>query len=294
MLRRGLAVSIAKIIVPLTGATRDGIALESAFVAAQPGKAHVVALYVHADPRLALPYMGAPLSADVIQAIIDSSAEMNRTAAKSARASLAEAATRAGVRLVDSPERAQDVTCSFREMEGYFPQCVADASRLSDLIVFGPVTPADGPDLSDAFVEALTKTERPVLLATKPPKSLTGHVTLAWDGSAVAARALLAAMPFLEQAGKITLLSCSLPGRDKPDFRDAEEYCALHGLVCTEAVIAPGRHGVGETLLDEAAARQSDLLVMGGFGHSHLSEVLFGGVTQHVRWNAALPVLMVH
>jgi nucleotide-binding universal stress UspA family protein len=291
-------MSIAKIIVPLTGATRDGIALETAFVAALPSKAHVVALYVQVDPRLGLPYMGAPVSADVIQAIIDSSAEMNRTAAKSARTTLAEAATRAGVRLVAAPERAperaKDVTCSFREMEGYFPQCVADASRLSDLIVFGPVTPADGPELSDAFVEALTKTERPVLLATKPPKSLTGHVTLAWDGSAVAARALLAAMPFLEQAGKITLLSCSQPNAKKPDFRDAEEYCALRGLACTEAVIAPGKRGIGETLLDEAAERRSDLLVMGGFGHSHLSEVFFGGVTQHVRWNATLPVLMVH
>lgn len=287
-------MSIAKIIVPLTGAARDKVALETAFAAAKPFCAHVVALYVDADPRLALPYMGAPLSADVIQAIIDSTAEMNRAAAKASRAVLTQTAAAAGVPVVAKAARAERVTCSFREMEGFFPQCVADAARLSDLTVFGPVSPADGPDLADAFVEALVKTERPVLLAAKAPKSIAGHVTLAWDGSAVAARALAGAMPILEKAGKVTLLSCRAAGAKTPDFSDVEEYLALHGVAAEEAVSDPGKRGIGETLLAAAADNGSDLLVMGGFGHSHLSETFFGGVTQHVRWHADIPVLMVH
>ena len=219
---------------------------------------------------------------------------MNRNAAKAAHAVLAEAAHSHEVQVLAAPARAATVTCSFREIEGYFPQCVGEASRLADLVVFGPVSPDDGPDLADAFIEALTKTERPIILAASAPRTFTGHVTVAWDGSASAARALMGAAPVIGRAAEVTLLACCLPNAKRPDFRDAVEYCALHGVAVEEAVIDPGRRGIGQALLEEAAARGSDLLVMGGFGHSHLSEMLFGGVTQHIRWNAALPVLMVH
>jgi len=285
---------IAKIIAPLTGAKRDRVVLETAFVAARPTNAHVVALYVNADPRLAMPYMGAPLSPDVIQSIIDATAEISRGAAKMARAALMEATAAAGVQFESAPQRASAVTCSFLEMEGFFPHCVAEAARLSDLIVFGPVSPADGPDLSDAFVETLMKTERPVLLASIAPQSLTGSVMLAWDGSAVAARALMGALPFLDEARKITLLSCHRPGARTLHFEDVQEYLSLRGHNCTVETIDPGKHGVGEALLQAAKSGRADLLVMGGYGHSQMGEVFFGGVTQHMRWHVELPILMVH
>ncbi len=287
-------MSIAKIIAPLTGGNRDKTVLATAFLAAKPFAAHVLALYVRPDPRLAIPYMGAPLSPDLVQAIIDSVLETNKAAAKAARAALKDAAQAAGIELLAAPRKMESASCSFREVEGFFPRCVAHEARLSDLIVFGPVTADDGPDLADAFVETLLKSERPVLLAAKTPTSLTGKVTLAWDGSAVAARALVGAMPFLKQAGKITLLSCRRPESRKTPFGEVEEYLALHGLSCAEEVIDPGKRPIGEALLDGAMNGGADLLVMGGYGHSQWGETLFGGVTQHVRWHAALPVLMFH
>jgi nucleotide-binding universal stress UspA family protein len=45
-------------------------------------------------------------------------------------------------------------------------------------------------------------------------------------------------------------------------------------------------------LLSEAVAFGADLLVMGAYGHSHLSEWMFGGVTRTVLGEARLPVLM--
>ncbi len=49
--------------------------------------------------------------------------------------------------------------------------------------------------------------------------------------------------------------------------------------------------GVGQTLLDRAASLQADLLVMGAYGHSRLRELVFGGATRHVLFEADLPVL---
>ena len=286
-------MSIAKIIAPLTGTARDAAVLTTAYVAAKPHNAHVVGLYVHPDPRLALPYTGAPISPEVVQEIVDAADEINRQTAKVARATFAEKAAAAGVEIVVAPKDKERATCSFREVEGFFPRCVADASRLSDLVVFGPIAPVDGPDLADAFVETLVKIGRPVLLGTQTPKSLTGKVMIAWDGSPAASRAVVSAMPFLEKADKIVLLSCCKASQ-KLGIGEVEEYLALHGLGCTEEAVDPGRRGIGETLLDAALKGGADLLVMGGYGHSQLGEIVFGGVTQHVRWHASLPVLMIH
>jgi nucleotide-binding universal stress UspA family protein len=38
----------------------------------------------------------------------------------------------------------------------------------------------------------------------------------------------------------------------------------------------------------------ADLLVMGGYGHSRLGELVLGGVTRHVLTHAHLPVLLAH
>jgi nucleotide-binding universal stress UspA family protein len=285
---------IAHIIAPVTGSKRDAAVLATAFVAAKAHNAHVVALFVHPDSRLALPYAGEGLTGESVQTLVDSAQEMNSAAAAAARTMLAEAAEAAGAEIVSGPQKAKSTSCCFREMGGFFPRCIAHAAQYSDLIVFGPITPGDGPDFADAFCETLLKTERPVLLAAEAPKSLTGKVTVAWDGSAVANRALVGALPFLERAREITLLSCHSGASQKPLFRHAEEYLAAHGLSATEVEIPPGKHGVGEALLDTAVKGGSDLLVMGGYGHSQMSEAFFGGVTQYIRWHVSLPVLMIH
>ena len=54
-----------------------------------------------------------------------------------------------------------------------------------------------------------------------------------------------------------------------------------------------GRAAV-ETLLTAAGEAKADLLVMGGYGHSRVREVIFGGFTRSVLNAAQLPVLIAH
>ena len=55
-----------------------------------------------------------------------------------------------------------------------------------------------------------------------------------------------------------------------------------------------GAADVGSALLSLAADVGADLLVMGGYGHTRLREVLLGGVTQTVLKSMTIPVLMSH
>jgi nucleotide-binding universal stress UspA family protein len=51
---------------------------------------------------------------------------------------------------------------------------------------------------------------------------------------------------------------------------------------------------VAAALLRIASEIGADLLVMGGYGRTRLSELVLGGVTRHVLAEAELPVLISH
>jgi nucleotide-binding universal stress UspA family protein len=51
---------------------------------------------------------------------------------------------------------------------------------------------------------------------------------------------------------------------------------------------------VGSALLSMASDLASDMIVMGGYGHSRFREILLGGVTRTVLGSMTVPVLMSH
>ena len=287
-------MTIAKIIAPVTGSARDSLVLATAFAAAKPFNAHVIALFVHPDPWLAVPYTGVPLSATVTQTLIDDAAMLAEKAGKRARLTFHQQAEVAGVKVLGKPAHVAAVSASFREAQGFFPHLVASAAQLADLVVFGPVSPQAGSDINEAFVGTLTKMDRPVLIADDVPGRMLCNVSIAWDGSIAAAHAVTAALPFLKHAERIDILTVHSLSGDVHDMREVSEYLALHGLACTEHKIRSQGESIAHDIMEHAQQRNSDLLVMGGYGHSHLRETLFGGVTSDVRWHPVVPTLMMH
>jgi nucleotide-binding universal stress UspA family protein len=49
-----------------------------------------------------------------------------------------------------------------------------------------------------------------------------------------------------------------------------------------------------QTIQDHAIAVKADLVVMGGYGRSRLSEFIFGGLTREMLQTSDIPVLMAH
>jgi len=287
-------MSFAKIVVPVTGAGRDRYALATAFAAAKPFNAHVVALFVQADPREAVPYGELPLSPDIIQDLIDTAADLKKASSKSARSTLATLASEAEIRIIGVPRRTEAVTVSYEEVTGHLPRALDRAARLCDLVVFPPIRETDDPEIQDGFIRALTKLERPVLLsAEKPPEQIGRRVAVGWDGGIACAHALMSAMPYLENAKTVEILSVqdvAVPGTAD----DVAAYLALHGVSCAQRTIPRGERSVAEALLATAAEDGFDMLVAGGYGHSRLMESIFGGVTEHIVSHPKVPVFMMH
>lgn len=138
----------------------------------------------------------------------------------------------------------------------------------------------------------------PVLVvpATGAGKTLGQRVTVAWNGSAEAARSIASAIPMLQRAAQVDLVVFS----DRQDGLHGEEpgadialYLARHG-VRTEVSVRPAEREQGQALLGFAHERASDLIVMGAYGHARFREILLGGVTRELLVTSTIPLWMAH
>ncbi len=280
-------MSLAKILAPLTGTPRDEIVLATAVAAAAPFGGHVAAVLVHPEARLAGPFVGVPVSPEVVPDNVDSSEAIAKYADQRAHAAFVAAGSKASA-------VGYAVTGSFRRLQGLFFRAVAQEAELSDLVVFGVIAGPDMVELSEGFVEILTRSGRPILLSAEAPRRLARKIVLGWDGGPSAARAISASLPFLKKAESVEILSIQkAPHLEKP-FDDLRQYLALHGVKPAERTAELGARHIGEALLEDAAASGADLLVMGAYGRGPLRESVFGGATAHIRSHATLPIFLAH
>jgi nucleotide-binding universal stress UspA family protein len=138
---------------------------------------------------------------------------------------------------------------------------------------------------------------RPLLLAPSGQASAIGTApAIAWNGSSVAARAVRAALPFLQRVGKAVILftDTAEPGRAADPQRLAG-YLEWHGITASIRQVTVGHRQVSDALTESAMEAGCDLLVMGGYGHSRVRELVLGGVTQDMlRKDTNLPILIAH
>src|ERR1700733_7537076 len=113
--RTSPTMAIGKILAPLTGGARDATVLASAFAAARPFNAHVIALFVRPDPAQAMPFFGEGVSGVVVQEIVDVAKDAADKAAEQAMKSLRLAAEADGILVLDAPAHRDAPSVSFRD-----------------------------------------------------------------------------------------------------------------------------------------------------------------------------------
>ena len=158
---------------------------------------------------------------------------------------------------------------------------------------------ADRSVTDDLIIEAaLFESGRPIIVVPYIQKGglKLDRVMVCWDGSRTAARALADAMPLLEFAKSVEVVTIA-NGRngDAGELTaDVGQHLTRHGLKAETRRIAAGGNDVASVLLSHAADSAADLMVMGGYGHSRLREFILGGVTRGILGSMTIPVLMSH
>ncbi len=267
----------ARIMAPLSGGEGDRRVVEAAVVLARPFGAEVACVHAPADLADLIPWMGDGFMGGVQATAVESI----RQAALEG-----EAAARAVFESCDYERK------SFLALASPVWSALAVEGRLSDVLVFDDAAARGRGSLADAFQQIVANEQRPTVVA-RPGLRVGGVVALAWDGGKEASRAMRTALPLLQKASRVVVLTAPTPSFRKCDPPRLQAFLAARD-VQSDVEMVSDAGDVGLSLIRAAKSASADILVAGAFGHARLREFIFGGATRTFLGADGPPLFLSH
>lgn len=261
--------------------------LEVAFELAGRHDAHLVGLYAPGPPVIP-----SSALAEIGPAAMEAISRNRNRATEAARELFREASARHPA-----------IKCEWRVSHGDAIAAACLSARYADLVIAGQPQFRDegATGLPPAYAADLVLSAgRPVLFVPYAGRfpAIGKRVLVAWNASPEAARAVTDAIPMLKGAAEVEVVAFDPDGfaahHGEVPGADIALFLARHGVKVTVSQQAGAGMEVGLQLLSRAADRGSDLIVMGGYGHSRLREWVLGGATRTLLETMTVPVLMSH
>lgn len=246
--------------------------LETAIALSHQQGAHLIGLHAE-TPQYAMIY--APMDIPDTQAVLE-------------LAQLAKERGDALEKMFIERTGKEDLVSEWRRVSlaaGFAGHGVIDTARCSDLILCGQIEDRLSGPLRNDLEALLFESGRPVLFV--PSKFALDkpidRVIVAWNGSREAARAVFDSMGFLEAAKDVEILS--IDSEDDSSIAASMAGAAFaatlarHNIAVTTKHIDSNGEKFDAIIKRRLVETKADLLVMGAYTHSRLTERLFGGVT---------------
>lgn len=282
---------IRKILVPVRGDGKGDNTIAHAAALAQGTESHIVIVHCRPRPQDMLPF-GIYVPDLLRKQLMKHASELADVEEEGLKDELRALAERLGLNLGEMPDGRP--RCTWVEEAGRQVDVIPRHGRLADVIVV-PQPDVDRNLGVNTLKAALFHTGRPVLMVPNgvaPPGKLGRKVTLAWNGSLEAARAVTMTLPLLRETESVTILSTGAEQK-AVTARDLSDYLRAHEVDSTIHRFEKDRR-LAANLLAISRDLEADTLIMGAYGDSHEHETVFGGNTQHVVDKARMPVIFVH
>jgi nucleotide-binding universal stress UspA family protein len=186
----------------------------------------------------------------------------------------------------------------WRPIMDYPSDSLAREARSADLVIIGQTSGAEGDYAALDPAEALIRTGRPVLVVPDGVSALKAeHVVIGWKDTREARRAVMDALPFLHEAARVTVAQICEEGEDRAaqtSIDDVIRYLTRHRIKAEARLLFDEQGASPARLVKLAREEDADLLVTGAYGHSHLGEWIFGGMTSGLLAESSICCLMSH
>jgi nucleotide-binding universal stress UspA family protein len=188
----------------------------------------------------------------------------------------------------------------FQAVQGDPVEALCHAARWSDLIIAErPINNPDAPTGWGIVSRTVFDSSAPVVVVPESARvdRVGEHMLVAWNASREANLAIHGALPLLKRANRITVLEGEpttnpFGPNTLPSF-DLRAWFARHAIDAEFRTFRPTKDH-GAALLDAAHTADADLIVIGAWGHSRITELVLGGVTRHLFQHSDLPLLVAH
>ena len=205
-----------------------------------------------------------------------------------------EAAAAAGAAL-QAAAAAVGAACEWRVIDGDTCDALVDEARRADIVVLPSPVASPPYNTHGSAVDVTLGGGGPVLVvpAVVGQIQVGRQVLVAWNGSREAARALREALPLIDPAAAVTVLTIRAKGADlTPDAGLARH---LEHLGFTPDMVVVGDDAEAQVLIErQAKAVGADLIVMGLYGHARLQEFVLGGASRGMLHASGVPLLVAH
>jgi nucleotide-binding universal stress UspA family protein len=279
-------MSLKTVVVHADDSPRLNQRLDAAIRLARGFDAELVGVYIVSTPEL-VPSVAALLPPDVVAQRLRETGDAQHRAENLFR----QATAAVGLGALD-----------WRAPAGPAIAAAVAHARCSDIVVVGQPKSGDIDPLFDGelVTTVMLSAGRPTLIVphigARP--TLGENVLIAWDGGREAARAIADALPILVRARQVVITSIN-EDPDRPAVNAQAQsrlaaYLRRHGVEPQVKQYDGRRADVSEALLSRAADLGTDLIVMGGYGHPRLREMVLGGATRSMLRTMTVPVLMSH
>jgi len=199
--------------------------------------------------------------------------------------------------LLAASQISSDVSNEYPE-EAWAHEVIGRRARYADLTVIGPELLSRGALKNKVVTGTLFSSGKPLLLV--PPGSFPTlrpkRVLIAWDSRIEASNAVARSLDLLRTADDVRLVLVDPVegefGQGEEPGADAATYLARHGIKVTVDRRPSQGRSIAAVLRQHAIDTSAQLLIMGAYGHSRLSERILGGVTKTMIDEPPLPILM--
>lgn len=181
------------------------------------------------------------------------------------------------------------------EQVEFASRSLAEHAAGADLVIGGPEhgAAASTADVGDLVFEC----GLPVVMIPHGVRELSfDTIVVAWRDTVDARHAVSAALPFLERAKLVVVLS--VEGRkDKGEpsgLEDVRRRLDRHGVRCETSVRRGSNDQAPDIILETAREKGAGLIVLGAYGHSRAREWILGGVTNGLLDNSPIPLFLMH
>jgi len=194
----------------------------------------------------------------------------------------------------------EDISWDYEQVTGHVATTLVRHAALSDVLVTGRESQfGQGRRASQIGLvgDLLLRCRTPLFIPPPAEQKMdvSAPAMIAWDGSYEAANAIRASLAYLQAAPEVHVLQVAREAADGgfPDTK-ALEYLSRHGVHAELRIAASQYDDVATLIVGEASLMGAGVVVIGGYNHSRIGELLFGGVTRSLLLNCPIPLLMAH